>query len=226
MYQAPPHATPGMSTTPRKRLTGEERRAAILESALAVFARRGYHATSIDDIARENGVSKALIYEHFSSKQELYAELLEQHAGHLFSALAEAISDAGTSASARLATGLDAFYGFVEEHRVAWRMLFREATDPETVVVLGRVVAQVTAVVAGLIAEDPGARKGSEDRQTRERRIQVLAQMLVGAVQSLANWWEDHEEVPRQAIVEMTMDFAWLGLQRLSQGDRWPAAAR
>jgi AcrR family transcriptional regulator len=215
-----------VSTTPRKRLTGEERRAAILDSALAVFAKRGYHASSIDDIARENGVSKALIYEHFGSKQELYAELLEQHAGELFSALAEAVSDAGTSAAARLATGLDAFYGFVEEHRVAWRMLFREATDPEAVVVLGRVVAQVTAVVAGLIAEDPGARKGDDDEETRERRIQVLAQMLVGAVQSLANWWEDHQELPRELIVQMTMDFAWLGLQRLSRGDRWPAAAQ
>ena len=35
------------------------------------FAERGYHAASIDDIARDGGVSKALIYEHFTSKQEL-----------------------------------------------------------------------------------------------------------------------------------------------------------
>ncbi|MEA2402959.1 MAG: hypothetical protein QOK00_3362 [Thermoleophilaceae bacterium] len=215
-----------MSTTPRKRLTGEERRAAILDAALAVFAERGYHVSSIDDIAREGGVSKALIYEHFTSKQQLYAELLEQHAGELFSVLAEAISEAGTTASARLATGFDAFYGFVEEHRVAWRMLFREATDPEAVAVLDRVMAQVTAIVAGLIAEDPGSRKVADDEETREQGIQVLAQLLVGAVQSLANWWADHQELPRNRIVEMTMDFAWVGLQRLSAGERWPAPAR
>jgi AcrR family transcriptional regulator len=215
-----------VSTTPRKRLTGEERRAAILDAALAVFAERGYHVSSIDDIAREGGVSKALIYEHFTSKQQLYAELLEQHAGELFSVLAEAISEAGTTASARLATGFDAFYGFVEEHRVAWRMLFREATDPEAVAVLDRVMAQVTAIVAGLIAEDPGSRKVADDEETREQGIQVLAQLLVGAVQSLANWWADHQELPRNRIVEMTMDFAWVGLQRLSAGERWPAPAR
>ena len=215
-----------MCTSPRKRLTGDERRAASLDSALAVFAQRGYHASSIDDIARENGVSKALIYEHFTSKAELYAELLEQYAGVLFSALAEAVSDAGTSAAARLATGLDAFYGFVEDHRVAWRMLFREAADPEAIVLLERVTAQVTAVVAGLIAEDPGARRGEDDETTREYRIHVLAQMLVGSVQSLANWWEDHRDVPRELIVGMTMDYAWLGLQRLSQGERWTAGAQ
>ena len=213
-----------MSTTPRKRLTGEERRAAILEAALAVFAQRGYHASSIDDIAREGGISKALIYEHFTSKQDLYAELLEQHAGELFSALAEAISEAGRSASARLAVGFDAFYGFVEEHRVAWRMLFREATDPEAVAVLDRITAEVTAFVAGVIREDPGSRRSADDEARREHGVQVMAQLLVGAVQSLANWWAEHQELPRELIVEMTMDFAWLGLQRLTRGERWQTA--
>ena len=134
-----------MRTTPRKRLTGEERRAAILDSALAVFAERGYHASSIDDIAREGGVSKALIYEHFSSKQELYAELLEQHAGELFARLAEAISEAGQTgvgpARRRASTPSTASS---RSTAVAWRMLFREATDPEAVAVLDRIVAQVT----------------------------------------------------------------------------------
>jgi AcrR family transcriptional regulator len=210
-----------VSVTPRRRLTGEERRAAILDSALAVFAERGYHVSSIDDIARAGGTSKALIYEHFDSKQELYAELLERHAGELFERLAAAVDEAGRAGSARLAGGLDAFYGFVEEHRVAWRMLFREANDPEMVAVLERVVGQVTDVVAVLIAEDPGSRAAYDDEASRERGIQMLAQMLVGSVQSLANWWADHQDVPRARMVEMTMDYAWLGLQRLSRGERW-----
>jgi AcrR family transcriptional regulator len=213
-----------MRVSPRKRLSGEERRAAILDSALAVFAERGYHASSIDDIAREGGVSKALIYEHFSSKQQLYAELLEQHAGELFERLAAAMDEAGNTGAARLATGLDAFYRFVEEHRVAWRMLFREANDPEMVAVLERIVAQVTSVVAALIAQDPGSRASAGDYEAREQAIEMLAQMLVGSVQSLSNWWADHQEVPRERILEMTMDYAWLGLERLSHGDRWTPA--
>jgi AcrR family transcriptional regulator len=214
-----------LSTEPRKRLTGEERRAAILDAALSVFADRGYHSSSIDDIAREGGVSKALIYEHFASKQGLYAELLEQHAGVLFSGLSEAISEAGRSAPARLEVGFDAFYRFVEEHRGAWLMLFREATDPEAVAVLDRITAEVTNFVASVIAEDPGARRNDDDPVTREHGVQVIAQLLVGAVQSLATWWSDHQELPRERIVEMTMDVAWLGLQRVSQGERWQTAA-
>jgi AcrR family transcriptional regulator len=209
-----------MSVT-RKRLSGEERRAAILDSALAVFADRGYHASSIDDIAREAGISKALIYEHFSSKQELYAELIEHHADELFGRIATAIAAAGSAGATRLAVGVDAFYGFVEDHRVAWRMLFREVTDAEVAAVLDRVLAQVTALVAALIAEDPGASAGADDETARENAIVMLAQMLVGSVQSLANWWADHQEIPRADIVEITMDYAWLGLDRLSRGERW-----
>jgi AcrR family transcriptional regulator len=213
-----------MSVTPRRRLTGEERRAAILDSALAVFGERGYHASSIDDIARAGGTSKALIYEHFDSKQELYAELLDRHAGELFKRLAAAIEEAGTAGSARLAAGLDAFYGFVEEHRVAWRMLFREANDPEMVTVLERIVEEVTRVVAALIAEDPGSRSAYPHGPARQEGIEMLAQMLVGSAQSLANWWADHQEVPRERILELTMDYAWVGLERLSRGERWPSS--
>jgi hypothetical protein len=83
----------------------------------------------------------------------------------------------------------------------------------------------VTSFVAGVIREDPGSRRGPQDETLRQHGVQVTAQLLVGAVQSLANWWADHQELPRERIVEMTMDFAWLGLQQLSRGERWQTAA-
>ena len=209
-----------MSAPPRRRLTAEERRAGILDAALAVFSARGYHPSSIDDIAREAGISKALIYEHFDSKQGLYADLLERNAAELFERLATAIGAVEAHSSAvRLATGLDAFFAFVEERRDAWRILFHDAADPETATVLDRILEQVTGLVAALIAEDPGAR-AIEERDT-EQAIRLLAQMLVGSVQSVANWWAEHREVPRAQIVEMVMAYAWLGLDRLSRGERW-----
>jgi AcrR family transcriptional regulator len=212
-----------MSSQTRRRLSAEERRAGILDAALAVFSARGYHPSSIDDIAREAGISKALIYEHFDSKQRLYADLLERNANELFERLAAALAGVEVdSGAARLATGLDAFFAFVEERRDAWRILFRDVVDPETSAVLGRVVEQVTAVVAALIAQDPGAR--GRDEEEGDQAIRVLAQMLVGAVQSVANWWAEHPEVARAQAVEMVMDFAWLGLERLSAGERWPPA--
>jgi AcrR family transcriptional regulator len=205
----------------RKRLSAEQRRAAILDAALEVFAGRGYHASSIDDIASAAGISKALIYEHFRSKEDLHLELLQANAAELFERLAAAVP-AAEPGEARLRAGLEAFFAFVAERRDAWRMLFRESADAEMSAALDRVVEQVTAMVAGLIAAEPveGPREGEAERQ---RSIRMLAQMLVGAVQSLANWWSDHQEVPRERMVERVMDFAWVGLERLRAGERWSA---
>jgi AcrR family transcriptional regulator len=209
-----------MAAPTRRRLTAEERRTEILDAALSAFSRKGYHAASIDDIAGEAGVSKALIYEHFASKQELYADLIARNARELTQRVAAALVGVELeSGMGRLATGLEAFFAFVEERRDAWRMLFREVTDIETAAVVGRMVEQVTVEVTGLIALDPGARDLGDPEE--DPALRLLAEMLVGGVQSMANWWTDHPEISRAQMVDIAMDFAWLGLERLSRGERW-----
>ena len=86
-------------STTRKRLTAEERRGEILGAALAVFGEHGYHSSSIDDIARAAGISKALIYEHFESKEALHLSLLESHARELFERLAASAGGDGSAAT-------------------------------------------------------------------------------------------------------------------------------
>jgi AcrR family transcriptional regulator len=209
-----------VNAPPKRRLTAEERRTGILDAALAAFSQSGYHAASIDDIAREAGVSKALIYEHFASKQELYGDLIARNARELTQRLAAALVGLELeSSAARLAAGLDAFFAFVEERRDAWRMLFRDAADPETAAVLDRMLEQVTAEVTVLISQDPGA--PTLDSAEDQRGLRLLAEMLVGGAQSMANWWADNPEASRASMVEVAMDFAWLGLERLSRGERW-----
>src|SRR3954466_7428764 len=74
---------------PRKRLSAEDRRAAILDAALEVFAKRGYHRASIDEIGQAAGISKALIHEHFPPKKHLLVSLLERHTQQIFVRLAQ-----------------------------------------------------------------------------------------------------------------------------------------
>lgn len=202
---------------PRQRLTAEERRAEILAAAETVFADRGYHASSIDEVAKAAGVSKALIYEHFDSKEELRKSLLESVVADVLARLAAA---AGTDApgEVRLRAGVDAFLGFVEERRGAFRMLFRDAADLEVAEVIDMIGRPTTAAVAELIAAEPLV--GVEDDPDLERGYQMIAQLLTGAVQSLAMWWHDHSEVPREVLVDEVMNFAWLGLERMRAGER------
>ena len=58
-------------------LTGEERRRSIIKAARPLFAEKGFHGTSIREIARAAGVSEALIYKHFTGKEAIYDELLD-----------------------------------------------------------------------------------------------------------------------------------------------------
>ena len=67
--------------------------------ALALFAERGYRATTMDDVAEAAGVTKPLVYQHFSSKRALYLELVDSVARELLAAVARATAAAEGPAS-------------------------------------------------------------------------------------------------------------------------------
>lgn len=208
-----------MVDPPRRRLTAPERRQELLDAAVAVFAQEGYHRASLEDIARAAGVSKALIYEHFASKRELHAELVLEHAGEIFRRLQANAGGPGTPGQERLRRGIDAFLGFVEEHREAWRALFRDASDPEVAQEILHVQAQATVVIAALIKVEAQSRELPEiDPAHQEMVFAMYAQLLAGGIQNLANWWYDHQEVAREELLDRAMEFCWLGLERVSAG--------
>lgn len=64
-----------------KRLKAAERRATILAVAKVLFADKGYHGVSVDEIASRLGVSPAVLYQHFPSKEALYEAVLTEIAG-------------------------------------------------------------------------------------------------------------------------------------------------
>jgi AcrR family transcriptional regulator len=195
--------------TRRRRMPAPQRREVILAAAEETFGRCGYHGASLDEVAHAAGVSKALIYEHFSSKRELHASLLDERAAEIF-ARVEAAVERGGSGEQRLRNGIDAFLEFVEEHREAWRALFRDAADPEVGGLVAGVQHRATGVITRLIASGPTA--GAID--DGGAGLEIHAQMLSGAVQSLATWWHDHGDVPRELLVERAIEFCWHGVER------------
>lgn len=74
-----------MPSTPGKRrlLAAPERAASILAAAATAFARNGYAATTLDQVAAAAGVSKLIVYRHFNSKRELYLAILDRISAEL-----------------------------------------------------------------------------------------------------------------------------------------------
>src|SRR3954470_3077565 len=198
--------------TRRRRMPAAQRREVILAAAEETFGRCGYHGASLDDVARAAGVSKALIYEHFSSKRELHVSLLDVHAAAIFDRVEAAVAR-GETGEQRLRNGIDAFLRFVEEHREAWRALFRDAADPDVSALVARVQARATGVIARLIASGPNAAALDDGASG----LEIHAQMLSGAVQSLATWWHDHRDVPREVLVDRAIEFCWHGVERRAE---------
>lgn len=74
----------------------QERERLILRAASELFAERGYHATSLEDIAARVGIAKGTIYLHFASKDDLVVALLKQGLGYYLRALDTALASAPT----------------------------------------------------------------------------------------------------------------------------------
>jgi AcrR family transcriptional regulator len=92
----------------------QERRQQIMDAALACFARKGYHKTTMDDIVAESGLSKGTLYWYFRSKDELFLSLVNS----FFLAIQQdmdAIFEQPASASQKLRTMADEFARFYGE---------------------------------------------------------------------------------------------------------------
>ena len=198
-----------MSTT-RTRLKAPQRRARILQAAEQEFAARGYHSTSMDDIAAAAGISKPVLYDHFASKLDLYTQLTE--------AIRDELTGRGAAAMAgdappgeRIRTAVDAFFTFVEERPSAARvLLFTPVGEPELVDAAREVQAGATAALTALLVREPGLFAGGSDR---ELRLELLTEFMKQGLHGLAEWWSQHPQTPREVLVDAVTELVWSGLR-------------
>ena len=193
-------------------MTAPQRREVIERVATEVFAERGYEGASIDEIARRSGVSAPVVYDHFASKQDLYRRLLVRTRDELLEMWREHLaSDA--PAGVRIPRALDAWAAYVETHRYASRMYFRDATGvPELQAFHRDLHAQARAALGAILGREPGADRlaGSADPEALEMAAEAIRAGLTG----LAIWWSEHPGVPRERIVATAVNVFWIGFER------------
>src|SRR4029079_15890834 len=105
------------------RLPAPARREQILDVAVEVFARNGFHGASMNDVAEAAGVTKPVLYQHFYSKQALYMALLDEVVNRLLTAITKATAGV---ASGRKQTeqGFLAYFQWVADDHDAFLLLF------------------------------------------------------------------------------------------------------
>jgi AcrR family transcriptional regulator len=203
---------------PRKRLTGAARREVIESAAMDVFAERGYHGASIDEIARRSGVTAPVIYDHFESKAALHGRLLDRTRDDLL-AMWRANLGGGGTLEQQIAQAFDAWARYVEAHPYAPRMFFRETTGVAEIREMHRGIAAAANDALAEILASMGA------EQVRAHgaplSLAMAAEVIRGGLTELAIWWSDHPEVSREQIVATAMNTVWIGFERVSAGETW-----
>jgi len=203
-----------------RRLSSEDRRERILQGAMRIFAERGYEGASMAQIAGAGGVTAAVIYDHFESKRQLHALLLEGQTEALLAHVGRALRGVGPDPPERMRVGVDAFFEFVEQHPFAWRLIFRDPpANPEIALTHTRIHRHATEGIAMLLAHSApqSLRNGPDGQQT----IQMYAELLKMSLNGMAAWWYEHPSLQRDVLVQHVLDFCWSGLaNRLGQPHR------
>ncbi len=200
------------------RVPAVDKRRAILEAAIRVFARQGYHATRVSDIADEAGVAYGLVYHYFRSKEAVMTELFTERWSLLLAA-----SDALYERDIPAREKLDGIAGFIIDS-------YRH--DPELMKVI---IIEVTRaansfgathlpeirraydVVAKIVAD--GQREGL---YRAEVDPDFVAMWFYGAIEQLLSGWvfglmpATDEEFDRARV--MVVETLCLGLERRGPG--------
>ncbi|GHJ10844.1 TetR family transcriptional regulator [Micromonospora humidisoli] len=207
-----------VSSTPSfKRLPRAVREQQMLDAAVKVFSRRGFHAASMDEIAEDAGISKPMVYAYLGTKEELFVACLHRETARMMLAIAGAAAP-DLPPDQRLWRGLRAFFGFVGAHRDGWAVLYRQARGSQPFAAeLAAMRARLVDVVAGMLDHALRAR----GREVAGTELEVVAYALVGASESLADWLADHPEAEPEKTATRMMNVAWLGAAQLLDGVTW-----
>jgi AcrR family transcriptional regulator len=194
-----------------RRLTAEQRRQQLVAVALELFARRGYRSTTMDDIAEAAGVTKPLVYQHFSSKRALYLELVNSIAQALLLAVRTAVMEA-EGPRQQVEMGFAAYFRLVVNREPEFRLLYgRDHADDKE---LGRALRTVEDAIAEAI--EPLMDAGLDDDHRR-----LLAYAVVGMAEGASRRFMEQRatagngsaEQEARRLAQRVANLAWAGLR-------------
>ena len=192
---------------PKKKLTAAARRAQLIEVGRKAFAKKGYEATSVEEIADRAKVSKPIVYEHFGGKEGLYAVIVDREVEHVVAVISEAIS-AG-SPRERVERATLAFLTYVKDQPDGFAVLAHDAPITSGRGNLSSLLSDVADRVGGVFAV--AFKEAGYDAKTAP----IYAHALVGMVTFVGQWWRETRKPPVEKVASHLAGLAWMGLRHL-----------
>jgi AcrR family transcriptional regulator len=191
-------------------MTGQERRAQLLDVGRKLFAEKGFEGTSVEEIAATAAVSKPVVYEHFGGKEGLYAVVVDREIQTLLDAITASLR---TEAPPRvlLENAALALLDYIETSTDGFRILVRDSPVAQSTGTFASLISDVARQVEYLLGDEFRA------RDLDARTAPLYAQMLVGMVALTGQFWLDHRKPKKQDVAAHLVNLAWNGLSGLER---------
>jgi AcrR family transcriptional regulator len=190
-----------------RRLPASQRRAQLIDVGRAVFAKRGYEATSMEEIAERAKVSKPIVYEHFGGKEGLYAVIVDREMDYVVRRIVEAIAS-GTPRE-RLESATLAFLTYVRDHPEGFAVLSQDSPAASTRGRLSSLLNDLAERVGDVFAA------AFKDAGYDPTSAPISAHALVGMVTFVGKWWTEVRKPSVEEVAKHTGALAWMGLRHL-----------
>jgi AcrR family transcriptional regulator len=194
-----------MSRAPR--LSATARRAQLIDVGRIVFAKRGYEAASLEEIADRAKVSRPVLYEHFGGKEGLYAVVIDREMEYLVRRIAEAI--ASGSPRERIEAAALAFLSYVKDHPDGFAILTHDAP----VTTAGGGMSSLLNDVAERVGDVFAA--SFKNAGYDPKAAPIYAHALVGMVTFVGQWWTEARKPSVEEVASHIAALAWMGLRHL-----------
>ncbi|MEV0058586.1 TetR/AcrR family transcriptional regulator [Nocardia sp. NPDC050718] len=187
-----------------KRLPRAVREQQMLDAAVEVFARKGFHDTSMDAIAAEAKISKPMLYLYYGSKDELFRACIQREGLRFIEAVAPA-GNPQLTPHEQVRTALEGFLDFVDRNRQSWQVLYRQAIGQQAFASeIDNARERVIELTAKLLESsaknaDPGT------------NFEVVAAAVIGAGEAIADRVASGRIEVAEAV-DLLDDLAWRGL--------------
>jgi AcrR family transcriptional regulator len=182
-----------IKTKPRRtRMSRADREELILDAAQEAFAESDFRSVPMEAIAERSGVTKALLYQYFGSKDRLYELCVERARARLFDELEQRVEEADAGWE-RLRVFVEHYFDYLEANRNTSWLLYGEASRA-VVDDMRQRNARSLARIFTEAAEEAG-------RVPDPVAIQVLAHGLVGAGEQVGRWWIAQRKVSKKEAV-------------------------
>jgi AcrR family transcriptional regulator len=190
-----------------RRLSGTERRAQLIDVGRAVFAKRGYEGTSMEEIADRAKVSKPIVYEHFGGKEGLYAVVVDREMDYVVRRIVEAIATG--SPRERVEQASLAFLTYVQDHPDGFAVLSQDSPLTSTRGRLSSLLNELAERVGDLFATS------FKEAGYDPRASPIYAHALVGMVTFVGKWWTEVRKPSVDEVAKHIGALAWMGLRHL-----------